>query len=205
MSMNEKGVSQIPKKSTAEDYLANERSGTSRSEFIDGRVVPRAESNRWHNLIVSNTAIAVGSRLHGHKADIYVSSMRVRLPNNLICYPDLLMVNGEPTFADQNLDLLLNPTIVVDIFSAKTNTSDKTQKLESFLAMDSIKECLMIKEDGMRVEHYARQNAKQWIYRIYNERDDVISLESVNCKVSLSEIYSQIKFGQAEFSSTAVN
>jgi hypothetical protein len=35
----------------------------------------------------------------------------------------------------------------------------------------------------MRIEHYARQNAKQWIYRIYNERDDVISLESINCKL----------------------
>jgi len=203
--MNEKGVSQIPKKSSVEDYLTNERAGSSRNEFVDGRVIPRAGSNRWHNLIVTNVAIAVGSRLHGHKCDIYVSSMRVRLQNNFICYPDLLMVNGEPTFADQNLDLLLNPTVVVEIFSADTNTSDKTQKLESFLAMDSIKECLMVKEDGMRVEHYARQNAKQWIYRIYNERDDVISLESINCKVSLSEVYSQIKFAQSEISSKAVN
>ena len=63
----------------------------------------------------------------------------------------------------------------------------------------------MVKEDEMRVEHYAKQNPKQWIYRIYNERDDVISLDSVNCKVSLQEIYAQIKFKQAELSSKAVN
>ena len=71
--------------------------------------------------------------------------------------------------------------------------------------MDSIRECLLVKEDEMRVEHYARQNAKQWIYRIYNERDDVISLDSINCKVSLAEIYTHIKFKQAEMSSKAVN
>ena len=203
--MNEKGVGQVPQKATADEYLANERKSASRNEFVNGRVIPRDGSNRWHNLIVTNAAIAIGSRLSGAKCDVYVSSMRVRLQNNMICYPDLILVNGEPSFADQNLDLLQNPTVVVEIFSAKTNTTDKTQKMESYLAMDSIKECLMVKEDGMRVEHYARQNAKQWIYRIYNERDDVISLESVNCKISLSEIYSQIKFGQAEFSSTAVN
>ena len=203
--MQEKAVSTIPKKTTADDYLSSERNNPSRNEYMNGSVVARSGSNRWHNLIVSNAAIAIGSRLHGHKIDMYLGNMRVRMRNNLITYPDLVLVNGEPAFADQNMDLLLNPTVVLEIFSAKTNTSDKTQKMEAFLAMDSIKECLMIKEDEMRIEHYARQNAKQWIYRIYNERDDVVSLESVACKISLSEVYSQIKFAQAEFTSKAVN
>ena len=57
----------------------------------------------------------------------------------------------------------------------------------------------------MRIEHYARQNPKQWVYRIYNERDDVISLDSIQCKVSLSDIYAQIKFRESELSSRAVN
>jgi Uma2 family endonuclease len=203
--MNEKGASPVPQKSNLEDYLKNERNSTSRNEFINGRVIPRSTSNRWHNLIVTNATIAIGSRLQGAKCDVYVSNMRVKMQNNVICYPDLILVNGEPSFVDQRLDILQNPTVVVEIFSAKTESSDKSEKMESYLAMDSIKECLMVKEDGMRVEHYARQNAKQWVYRIYNEREDVISLESVNCKISLSEVYSQIKFGQAEFSSTAVN
>jgi Uma2 family endonuclease len=112
-------------------------------------------------------------------------------------------VNGEPSFADQQQDILMNPTIIAEIFSNKTNTTDKNEKLESYLAMDSIRECLLIKEDEMRVEHYAKQNPKQWIYRIYNERDDVISLESVNCKLSLQEVYASLKFKQPEASSTA--
>jgi hypothetical protein len=33
----------------------------------------------------------------------------------------------------------------------------------------------------------------------------VLSLESINCKVSLSEIYAQIKFGHAPLQSAAVN
>jgi hypothetical protein len=63
----------------------------------------------------------------------------------------------------------------------------------------------MIKADEMRVEHYSKQNAKQWIYRIYNEKDDVIGLDSINCKISLAEVYTQINVRQAEFSSKAVN
>ena len=55
--------------------------------------------------------------------------MRVLLRNNFICYPDVVVVNGEPSFGDQNGDLLLNPTVVIEIISSATNTLDKTQKL----------------------------------------------------------------------------
>jgi Uma2 family endonuclease len=202
--MSDKALNTPAKKATFEDYLTTERQGAGRSEH-GGRVVAKTISNRWHNLLTSNIAIALGSRLHGHKSEIYISNMRVKLKNNAICYPDVVVVNGEPSFADPNSDLLLNPTIVFEIISRDTNSSDKTQKLESYLAMDSIKECVMLKEEEMRAEHYGRQNAKQWIYRIYNERDDVIALESVQTKISLSEIYAQIKFQAASISSGAVN
>ena len=203
--MNEKVFNQSAKKSSMDDYLTSERQGATRNDYVDGRVIARSGSNRWHNLLVSNTAVALGSRIHGHKVEVYISNMRVKLKNSYICYPDLVVVSGEPSFADQNSDLLLNPTVIVEIFSNQTNSSDKTNKLESYLAMDSIKEFVLLKEEEMRVEHYARQNAKQWIYRIYNERDDVISLESINCKVSLAEVYAQVKTRGAELSSKAVN
>jgi Uma2 family endonuclease len=203
--MTEKPLSGTPKYRTSDDYLAAERQSATKNEFMNGRVIGRSGSNRWHNLIVSNAAVAIGSRIHGAKSDLYLGNMRVRLRNNFICYPDIVIVNGEPAFADQNGDLLLNPTVVFEIISSATNTLDKTQKLEAFLAMDSIRECILVKEDEMRIEHYAKQNAKQWIYKIYNERDDVLGMESINCKVSLSEIYAQIKFGHAPLSSAAVN
>lgn len=202
--MSEKASNQAEKKHTAEEYLKGERESSAKSEFNDGQILGKNNSNRWHNLIATNTAIAVGSRLHNHKCDIYVNAMCVQLKSTRYCYPDVVIVNGEPQFADNNFDVLTNPTVIVEVFSGKTNTSDKTEKLENYLAMDSIRECLLIKEDEMRVEHYAKQNAKQWIYRIYNERDDVISIEAVNCKVSLQEIYAQLKFSkQTETSSKA--
>jgi len=203
--MNDKVFSPTSKKTSMDDYLNTERHGSTRHEFIDGRVIARSGANRFHNILVSNTVVALGSRMHGHKAEIYIANMRVKLKNSYICYPDVVVVSGEPTFGDHNSDLLLNPTLIVEIFSNQTNSSDKTNKLESYLAMDTIKEFVLLKEEEMRVEHYARQNAKQWIYRIYNERDDVISLESINCKVSLAEIYAQVKTKPAELSSKAVN
>ena len=203
--MSEIVPSQQFKKSTMDDYLATERQTGARNEFFNGKIIGRSGSNRWHNLIVSNVAIGIGSRLHGHKCEIYIANIRVKLENNFITYPDVAIVSGEPNFSDNRLDVLLNPTVLIEVISSDMNTAAKSTKLESFLAMQSVRECLLIKEDEMRIEHFAKQNAKQWIYKIYNERDDVVSLESIACKISLQEVYAQIKFRGAELSSRAVN
>lgn len=198
--MNEKGINRPLSPVSTSGFARGDRHSGRKDEGA-----PRRGSNRWHNIIVSNVAIGIGARLHGHKCEIYASGMRVNLRNDFLCLPDVVIVSGEPTFTDQTMEILRNPTLVVDILSHAASTPDKSRKLESFLESDSIRECLFIKEDEMRVEHYFRQNPKQWIYRIYNERDDVITLESINCKLSVAEVYSQVKLRQPEFSSRAVN
>jgi len=40
-------------------------------------------------------AIAIGTRLQGNKAEIYVNGMRVQLGSRMICYPDVVVVGGE--------------------------------------------------------------------------------------------------------------
>lgn len=203
--MSEKILSQTEKNYTAEEYLKMERRQANKHEFSNGKILATAGSTRRHNLIGTNTTIAVGGRLRGHKCEIFANDMRVRLGDNRFCYPDVIVVSGESSFADNEFDVLLNPTIVIEIFSNPTGQNDKTEKLESYLAMDSVRECLLVKEDDMRVEHYAKQSPKQWIYRIYNDREDIITLDSVGCKVSLAEIYAQIKFDGAQAKSQAVN
>ena len=203
--MNDKELSPNDKKYTVEEYQKMERRSATKSEFFDGKILANAASNRSNNLIATNATIAIGSRLQGQKCEIYVNDMRVKLSPKHICYPDVVIVNGVPSFTDNAFDTLVNPTVAIDILSKNTSFQDKTEKLECYLALTSIREYLIVKEDEMRVEHYFKQNPKQWIYRIYDTREDVISVDSVNCKVSVAEIYAQIKFAQAEVKSQAVN
>lgn len=176
-----------------------------KNEMLGGSIISKPPANRWHNLISTNFAIAIGSRIHRSTCEMYCNDMQVRIGKDSICFPDVVVVNGEPIFADDKAELLQNPTVVVEIFSTLAKSTYRTKKLEGFLAIPNIKECLLVNENEMRIEHYARQNAKQWIYRIYNERDDVITLESINCKMSLTEIYAQVKMKESELSSKAVN
>ncbi len=196
--MSEKAIPPADKNYTVDEYMRSERDNSRKHEYIDGKILSTDSSNRTSNLIATNAVVAVGSRLQGQKSEIYVNDMCVKLNDRRMSYPNVILVSGEPSFTDRNFDVLMNPTVVVEIFSKKTSFHDKTEKLECYLAMESVREYILVKEDEMRVEHYTKQNAKQWIYRIYNLRDDVISIDAVNCKVSLAEVYAQIKFEQSD-------
>lgn len=202
--MNQTSIDQSAIKHN-KNYAPHDMHEVVKHEVLDGRVVSRPNSNRWHNLITTNFALAIGSRLSRSTSELYAGDMRVRIGKNSVCFPDIVVINGEPTFADAHADLLLNPTVLIEICSSVSKTTDRMQKLEGFLAIPKIKDCLLVNENEMRVEHYASQNAKQWIYRIYNERDDVISLDSINCKLSLAEVYAQVKLNESALSSKAVN
>ncbi len=193
--MSEKILTQTKEIYTADDYLKFQRiEADVKQEHSNGKVMSSMGSSRRHNLIGSNTTIAIGSRLRGHKCEVYVNDMRVKLAPHNYCYPDVVIVNGEPKFEGTELDILLNPTVIVEIMSRTTIFHDKTEKLDRYLAMESVREILLIKEEEMRTEHYHKQIANQWVYKIYTNREDVVSIDSINCKMSLSEIYAQIKF-----------
>lgn len=176
-----------------------------KNEVLDGNIVPKPTANRWHNLIATNFAVAIGGRVHRGTCEVYANDMQVQVGRNSICFPDVVVVSGEPEFADDRCEMLQNPTVVVEIFSSISKSAWHAQKLESFLSVPKIKEVLLVNENEMRIDHYFRQNAKQWVYRIYDERDDVINLESINCKLSMVEAYAQVKLKNSELSSKAAS
>jgi Uma2 family endonuclease len=192
--MNEKALTQSKRSFTVEEYLRLERRDGSKHEFYQGKVLSKSGSGRRHNLICSNMTVAIGSRIVRQKFEVYVNDMRVRLNAKSFCYPDLIVVGTEPKFDKVETDVLLNPTVIIEVLSPTTSMRDKTEKLEGYLGMESVRELLLVKEDEMKVEQYSKQTIKQWVYKIYDGREDIISLDAVNCKVSMAEVYSQINF-----------
>ncbi len=192
--MNNKVLSKTDKNHSVKEYLRSEKNGSNKNEFRNGKIIASKSSSRRHSLIGSNITIAIGSRLRRHKCEIYAGSMHVQLSNKRFSYPDVVIVKGEPKFSGNEQDVLTNPTVIVEITSEKTILQDKTEKLDAYLAMESVAEYLLVNEANTRVEHYTRQNQKQFIYRIYNELDEMVSLDSIGCKTALSELYAKIKY-----------
>ena len=124
--------------------------------------------------------------------------MRVRMRGAHYGYPDVVVVCGEPQFADNEFDVLLNPVIVVEVLSDSTRFRDKTEKLETYLTMESVRECLLIEQNKMRVEQYIKQTPRQWLLRIFESTDETIALDAIGCTLSLAEVYAQVEFALEE-------
>lgn len=192
--MSQSNFAVKPKIYTPEEYLALEREAEEKHEFIDGEIIAMAGASREHNLIGTNLTVELGYQLRGKKCELYANDMRVRIRQNRYGYPDVVVVCANPQFDDNEFDVLLNPTVVVEVLSKSTRFPDKTEKLIAYQKMESLRECLLVEQIEPRVEHYIKQTPKQWILKIYEEFNEIVTLESINCQPPLAKIYAQIEF-----------
>ena len=192
--MSKTNLATVEKHYTDEEYLAFEREALQKHELIDGEIIAMAGASREHNLIGVNVSSEFRFRLKGGKCEVYANDMRVRMKKGRYGYPDVVIACEKPKFADDEFDVLLNPVVVVEVLSKSTRFRDKTEKLETYQKMESIRECLLIEQKEIRVEHYIKQTPRQWILRIYEELTETIILESINCEIPVAEVYAQIEF-----------
>lgn len=192
MSKNNLAVAE--KLYTPEEYLSFEREAEEKHEFVDGEIVAMAGASREHNLIGGNVFAGIHFQLRGRNCEIYANDMRVRMRKNRYGYPDVVVVCGAPEFDDEEFDVLINPTITVEVLSKSTRFRDKTEKLVAYQKMESLRECLLIEQIEPRIEHYIKQTSTQWLLKIYEDLNETISLESIDCQLPVAEIYAQIEF-----------
>ena len=184
---------------TPEEYIALERRAipdieTVRSEYIKGKIIPRSSSNLSHNLITGNIAGEFHTRLKGTTCFVFANEMRVSIPAaKSYFYPDVGVVCEEPRFEDDVFDILLNPIVVVEVLSPSTEAYDRGEKFAHYRQLTSLQEYVLVAQDKVRVEHYHRQE-RQWVLTDFQRLDEILPLPSIQCELSLSEIYERVTF-----------
>ena len=175
-----------------EEYLRRERAAETKSEYDDGFVYAMSGASRRHNVIVSALVAALVHRLRP-RCEVYPSDMRVRISKpSRYYYPDVSVVCGEPQFADNEFDNLLNPLIVFEVLSESTMPRDRGRKFLSYQAINSLQEYVLVSQDEYLVEHYRRHEG-QWLYTAEQGLNAALPLPSAGCEIPLREIYEQVK------------
>jgi len=146
---------------TPDEYLALEREAEHKSEYMDGEAVAMAGASFNHNLIVANVVGALWGRLRGTPCAVVSSDLKVKATSRLY-YPDVTVVCGEPRFLDKAQDVLLNPTLIVEVLSESTKNFDRGEKFMRYRTIDSLRDYVLIAQDGTHVEHFRRQG-EHWI------------------------------------------
>lgn len=185
----------IPKpRLTAEEYLAQERQAEHKSEYFDGEIVAMAGASREHNLIVGSLIRLLGNHLLERDCNVYPSDMRLHIPNtNTYTYPDVVVTCGEEFFTDDHFDVLKNPLVLIEVLSDSTEAYDRGKKFRHSQQIPSLAEYLLVSQVPYRVELYVRQSKNLWLYSVAYDPDDVIHLASIDCKLSLKDIYVKVQ------------
>jgi Uma2 family endonuclease len=188
-------MSAVPKKRwTAEEYLSFERTSDEKHEFIDGDIYLMTGASREHNLIVFNLAATLGNQLRGRACEAYANDMRVKLRGQDYAYPDLAIVCAPPEFEDAHVDTLLNPMLLIEVLSPSTEQYDRGKKFESYRALNSLQEYVLIAQDRPHLERYVRQDQGTWLLSEVNDRDASVELSSIGCTLVLVDIYEKVIF-----------
>ena len=180
---------------TPEAYLELERKAITKNEYVNGEILAMAGASFAHNFITLDTATYLNNQLMDGECQVAgTGDLRVKVSRTeSYFYPDIVVVCGEPRAEDNTFDTLLNPTLIVEVLSASTETYDKDEKFMHYRQIDSLQEYILISQDREQVVQYRRQEP-EWISIEFRALGDVVPLMSIGCELPLQHIYRRVKF-----------
>lgn len=169
---------------TARDYLEYEEHAETKHEYWEGEI--RAMSGAsWEH---ARLTFRIAERLSHHLRECtpVTSDLRVRISATRYVYPDVVVVCGKPDLTEERPPSLMNPTILVEVASESTTAVDKTDKLQAYLQIPSIKEYWIAEQDRPLVLQYVKQG-DTWTLRIHGEGSVIHG--PMGLELPLDEIY----------------
>lgn len=177
-------------KLTLEAYLEVERSSDLRYEFFDGEIFAMVGTNHNHSTISVNITAEL-RRLFRKKGTcrVYVESKRVKVKESgNFFYPDGVVGCGTLEILEDELDSLANPVVIFEILSDTTAQYDRGLKFEQYQLIDSLREYILVSQDEIKIEQFRLQEGR-WYSSLLIHENDLLTLESIDCDLPLSEIY----------------
>jgi Uma2 family endonuclease len=180
-----------------EEYLVFERASTTKHEYFQGRIYAMTGAKAAHNLIAGNILAALHRQLRQKPCQVYPSDMRVKVQQTgLNTYPDVVVVCGQPQFTDTVTDTLLNPIVIIEILSPSTERYDRGMKFQHYRTIDTLQEYILVAQDHVHLECFSRQEGGLWMFQEAVSKEDVLSIQSINCELLLEDVYEKVSIEQ---------
>lgn len=187
---------------TEEQYLESERQAFERSESIDGEIYPKAGESGEHSDICANWIGIIGMQLRGTENRVRAIATKVKsgattnkFGKGMISYPDIVVICGEPEYHDKHRDVVLNPTVIIEVLSESTEEFDRGVKFMRYRNFnESLSDYILVSQDEPLIEHYIKQKNGDWLLKEYQGLDTTFQIASINCFFTLKDIYDRIEF-----------
>lgn len=179
---------------TVEEYLALEESDpVNRYEYVDGYVYMMAGGSLDHSTICLNLCAILKSLLRGSPCRVYNSDIKVRVSKKCYYHPDVT-ISCDPDDRGKK-DTVQSPRIVFEVLSPSTEMTDRTRKLNDYLAYPTIEEYILVNANFPKMEIYRKEREK-WVYSVFSAEDE-IALASVGKYFLVIDAYDGVEIEAA--------
>jgi len=179
---------------TPEEYLVLEEQADYKSEYWNGEIFAMSGASNNHNLITGNVHAALHQLLSKRPCRTYVNDMRLLTnPKGLYTYPDVMVVCGKIEFAPKRDDTVMNPAVIVEVWSDSTQAYDRGKKFALYRQIPSLKDYVMIDQTQPYVEHYRREG-HFWVFETLETIDAILTLTSLECEIPLAVMYEKVEW-----------
>jgi Uma2 family endonuclease len=145
----------LPKRLTADAFIAWAMTRQGRFELEAGEVVAMAPERLAHARIKGNVYLALRAALAGRSGcEALPDGAAVRIDNATVYEPDALVRCGEPLPGD--VLFVPDPVVVVEVLSPSTQGADTGAKLEGYFRLPSLRHYLIVKPASRAVIHHGR-------------------------------------------------
>ena len=160
---------------TAAEYLAWERQQPVKHEFFHGEVFAMAGGTPRHNALGVGMGAELRALLRSRGCSVLSSDQRLAFPPDArYVYPDATVICGPPVFQPGTDDVIMNPTVLVEVLSSSTEEYDRGVKWAGYQRISSLTDYLLVAQAEARIEHYRRNADGSWTYRTAGPGEQVV-------------------------------
>lgn len=183
----------LKEKITLEEYFELDKNAEGRFEYHDGYAFEMSGVSITHADIEANLMTILKNKLASRDCKVNPANVRIKVPKlPTYRYADLSALCGKRIVGRiAGLDVLVNPSLIVEILSPSTAYYDRGEKFTEYKSIESFKEHLLVDQDKKFVTLYTKHNEKFWFQSEYFEGEN-FQLESLNTELSVDEIYQGI-------------
>lgn len=172
---------------SVEEYLEFEKDSEVRHEYVGGVAYAMTGGSGRHNRICLKIARRLADAADGTYCRVYMSDMKVSIPNRPFYYPDVMVVcEKEP---EHPYYFVEDPRFIVEVTSPNTENTDRREKLEAYKTIPTLMEYLIVSQDEKKVErHFRDDNDEWWRSKLTGEGSFTVPCPP-GAELSLTDIY----------------
>jgi len=188
-----------PRFYSPEEYLELEEKADYKSEYRDGEIVLMTGGTTNHNEIALNLAANLKFQLKKQKYKVYMGDVRLWIPRyRQYTYPDVMVIQGKPVYADQGTTTVMNPMLIAEVLSRSTQNYDQGDKFKYYRSIPEMKEYILLDQKQSQVIQFVKNDQGKWILTEYETEDSVLRLNTIDFEMSFADIYEGVDFADTE-------